>query len=65
MVYNSILEFHVEFHEFLEILLGLLTHSSFGFGWPALGINILEILINSVYMVLMIVISNRSKTPLG
>ena len=40
----------------IEIIVGLFQNQQFQFGWPALSINILEILINSVYAVLMIVL---------
>ena len=41
---NEQKEWLTSLRNILEILLGLMTHKSFGFGWPSLGINILEIL---------------------
>tara|TARA_B100001250_G_scaffold412196_1_gene442781 strand:+ start:2952 stop:5255 length:2304 start_codon:yes stop_codon:yes gene_type:complete len=49
----------------LEIIAGLLTTQTFQFGFPALAINILEILINSVYAVLMIILEEVQKHVLA
>tara|TARA_R100000152_G_C6779689_1_gene211557 strand:- start:1677 stop:3983 length:2307 start_codon:yes stop_codon:yes gene_type:complete len=53
---NQQKEWMLKLKNILEIIAGLLTGQGFQFGFPAFAFNILEILINSVYAVLMIVL---------